>query len=58
MFHEAISIFNISTDQFSYLTKESNNLSVGKCETFQQQLKKKKKVAISFLLLQDVKKHF
>lgn len=53
MFHEASSIFNITTDQLSYVTKESKHLSVGKCETFQQQLKKK--VVISFLLSQEVK---
>lgn len=54
VFHEVISMFNINTDQLSYLTKESKNLSVGKCETFQQQLKKTKAV-ISFLLSQEVK---
>lgn len=54
MFHEALSMLNISTDQLSYLTKENKNLSVGKCKTFQQQLKKRK-VVISFLLSQEVK---
>lgn len=54
MFHEALSMFNISTHQLSYLTIESKNLSVGKCKTFQQQLKKRK-VVISFLLSQEVK---
>lgn len=51
-------MFSISTDQLSYLTKESKNLSVGKCKTFQQQLKKKKtktNVVISFLLSEEVK---
>lgn len=54
MFHEALSMLNISTDQLSYLTKESKNLSVGKCKTFPQQLKKRK-VVISFPLSQEVK---